>query len=67
MEREAETVAVDDRRQGGGKVSKKGERDKKTKEWCSGGGTWGGRDGTNNYPSESPPFRQRRRHYWSYL
>ena len=58
MEREAETISLDERKGGGGKTSKKGESEKKTKEWCGGRGTWG--DGTSDDPfRESPPFLQR--------
>ena len=60
MEREAETVSLDERKGRGGKTSKKGESETKTKEWCGGRGTWCGGDGTSDDPfRESPPFLQR--------
>ena len=45
MEREVETVTLDKRRQGGGKTSKKGDREKKTKQSYGSGGTWRGKTG----------------------
>ena len=59
MEREAETVAWGEGRQGEGKKSKKGEREKETKEWCSSGGTWRGETDEQLSVRESPPFRPR--------
>ena len=41
MEREVETVTLE----GGGKSSKKGDREEKTKERCGSEGTWRGETG----------------------
>ena len=56
MEREAETVALGEGRQGGGKTSEEGDREKKTKEWY---GTWRGETGRATVRPRSPPFQQR--------